>query len=285
MSTEKETMTIDGYAELHKITFGNTFYFVGENLTEEQPYILCKGIYSDFGLTAQLILKSHDYHTILRNFACCIEDVLSENEDYLSEYDILHMLFSEKDCIPNSHDMDYQNQLVVINPKYLSPIYRTQNNQLHYVTHGNGCKSERIGRSVFTKNLLTGETGRWYRNEILGVIKPECIPSWFYGGASEIVTKFLPEKAFLYGNYYFIPHREFKTGEGEFLTIMNYCVSDRDMGITTYDWQKYEYSHKSFYEAANADDCDIFKRLDNGKLYIPCENELFIYNEPKCRKN
>ena len=37
------------------------------------------------------------------------------------------------------------------------------------------------------------------------------------------------------------------------------------------------YSHKNFYEASGNSKCDVFKCLENRKLYLPAENELFEY--------
>ncbi|GHU35770.1 hypothetical protein FACS1894105_05020 [Clostridia bacterium] len=47
---------------------------------------------------------------------------------------------------------------------------------------------------------------------------------------------------------------------------------------------KTEYSHEKFYAASGDSQADIFKCVENGKLYIPCENELFRYNEPPVKE-
>lgn len=43
------------------------------------------------------------------------------------------------------------------------------------------------------------------------------------------------------------------------------------------DWKKHGYSHKAFYAASDNDPCDIFRCIENDKLYIPCEHELFEF--------
>ena len=49
---------------------------------------------------------------------------------------------------------------------------------------------------------------------------------------------------------------------------------------------KYPYSHKGFYAASPDKECDLFRCLENGKLYLPCGNDLQEYMEqPQKRKD
>ena len=43
------------------------------------------------------------------------------------------------------------------------------------------------------------------------------------------------------------------------------------------EWKKHEYSWKGFYEASNDNQMDLFRCVENGKLYVPCEHELFEF--------
>jgi hypothetical protein len=62
--------------------------------------------------------------------------------------------------------------------------------------------------------------------------------------------------------------------------------SDHEIGIATYEWGRTDYSHASFYAASGDSEMDIFKCVENGKVYVPCENELFEYNDsPVSLKN
>jgi hypothetical protein len=62
--------------------------------------------------------------------------------------------------------------------------------------------------------------------------------------------------------------------------------SDFTLGISSYDWNKsgVKYSHSAFYEAAKGSEADIFQCLENGKMYVPTENELFLYKEPPLKE-
>ena len=49
---------------------------------------------------------------------------------------------------------------------------------------------------------------------------------------------------------------------------------------------KYPYSHESFYAASPDKECDLFRCVENGKLYLPCTNDLQEYMEqPKKERN
>lgn len=88
------------------------------------------------------------------------------------------------------------------------------------------------------------------------------------------------EQSFEYGGMHFIPHS--KLGNVNCLSEL-LLRSDFELGFHDYDYpekghrSKFPYSHKSFYEAMNDSHMDIFRCVENGKLYIPCEHELFIY--------
>jgi hypothetical protein len=54
--------------------------------------------------------------------------------------------------------------------------------------------------------------------------------------------------------------------------------SDRDLGISTYSWSKGEkYNYDEFYKASGNSQSDLFLCLENGKVYIPGNNELFLF--------
>ncbi len=59
-------------------------------------------------------------------------------------------------------------------------------------------------------------------------------------------------------------------------------ASDFTLGISSYDWKKTDaaYSIDAFYAASGGSTADIFRCVENGKLYVPGENELFRYNDP-----
>lgn len=88
--------------------------------------------------------------------------------------------------------------------------------------------------------------------------------------------------AFEYGGYHFIPERQLTTEENSFASISKRQNLDIDLGFCRENYaypSKYPYSHESFYAASPDKTCDLFRCVENGKLYIPCENDLQEYME------
>ena len=92
-------------------------------------------------------------------------------------------------------------------------------------------------------------------------------------------------KTFEYGGYHFTPIRKFQKKEGDFFAISKRLASDPNLGLCTYQGrQKVPYDYKGFYAISTDKECDVFRCEENGLLYVPGENELFIYHEPKQKK-
>jgi len=93
---------------------------------------------------------------------------------------------------------------------------------------------------------------------------------------------------FEFRGFHFKPHRNFKYGEVDrqlegdsrlWKTDMSYqcrnLASDPEIRLL-----KSENLHTEFYSVANNSTADIFVCVENGKLYVPGNNELFLYSEP-----
>lgn len=94
-------------------------------------------------------------------------------------------------------------------------------------------------------------------------------------------------ETFEYGGYHFIPERTLTTEEKDFNEVSRKIHQDDELGFykNGYVFEgKFPYSHEDFYEASTDKGGDLFRCVENGRLYIPCENELFLYGErPKKR--
>ena len=47
---------------------------------------------------------------------------------------------------------------------------------------------------------------------------------------------------------------------------------------------KADYSYDDFYAASTDKECDIFRCMETGRLYVPSANELFEYKESRARE-
>lgn len=89
-------------------------------------------------------------------------------------------------------------------------------------------------------------------------------------------------QTFEYGGYHFVPERQLTSAENDLLKIARRQRLDTELGFCKpgYAYEsKYPYSHESFYAASPDKECDLFRCVENGKLYLPCENDLQEYAE------
>jgi hypothetical protein len=88
------------------------------------------------------------------------------------------------------------------------------------------------------------------------------------------------ESTFVYGGYHFVPYRQFNTNEKKatLTALTKHLRSDAELGLCKYEWKKHNYSRESFYAASNSTS-DLFRCVENNKVYIPGENELFEFKE------
>ena len=82
------------------------------------------------------------------------------------------------DCIPGGMDSDLTSKIIVIKSGVLSPEYRTLSHTLYVAIGGFGTSPTARGRAVFATNVYSGESSRFDRADILGVVSPERIPKW-----------------------------------------------------------------------------------------------------------
>ena len=83
------------------------------------------------------------------------------------------LLYTAADCIETGYDCSLQGKVIVLSRQALRSDYR---NQLFFCSGGNGANPNPIGRSVFLTSLSDGENYRFFRSDVLGVLKPELLP-------------------------------------------------------------------------------------------------------------
>ena len=92
-------------------------------------------------------------------------------------YDQLH-LFDAKQCDSVFGFETVAGHVLVLKPEMLKDEYKTPECQLFLAEHGNGCRPNASGRSIFGKFLVDGEQARYWRQDFCGVLKAELLPAW-----------------------------------------------------------------------------------------------------------
>ncbi len=102
-------------------------------------------------------------------------------DGFISHYRKLVMnlgMFDQKQCEPDSSDLDYTGKVLVLSLNTLKEEYWSPENQLRLAESGFGCSPTARGRSILCVCLGDGEQTRWNRNDFIGVLKDECLPDW-----------------------------------------------------------------------------------------------------------
>ena len=122
-------------------------------------------------------IASDDYLEAMQIFVDRVQLQIDRTKEELAKFSFDKTVFTKENCIPDDGMRNIVGKVVVINsePKryeYQHPVY-----QLVLADGGNGAIGGR-GRAVFGTCLATGEQARWERYDVLGEIKPECMPDW-----------------------------------------------------------------------------------------------------------
>lgn len=275
-----EVRKAGNYKIVNSIHIGDKEIVLGIDMKNPEGNYYMVGDYERNELFEQYsnVLVSDDYIEIAEIYSNRLKDQIEKVKT--AEKDMPKGIINADMC-DSITDKDLEGKIIVIEANTLRPEYRTEAHQIVRCTGGNGARPDARGSAVFCEYLYKDKNTRFERYDVLGILKKEHYPEW--------LTKRLEfEKAakgntvFEYGGYHFLPVG-IVNAANPFKYISNHTISDKSLGIWSnkyndcYGKNKIDYTHKGFYNACNKTACDIFKCLENSKVYIPAENELFEY--------
>jgi len=270
-----------GYEEKLCIKLAGQFVIFAEHPTEEAAYLsgyVKHGVCYDHEIFA-------DYVEAMRDFTNKLDELVNELETERNVFGLAAYPLTTGFCLQESYNDDFTGKLIIVRASELSPEYRSAEHQLVLCSHGNGARPDAIGTSVFGTELHSGKTVCFGRHQIEGVADPEKLPSWA-ARKFALHEKLNEPGVFNFGGYHFKPYRKYNESEmSADKTISDSTFrrmgSDFGLGLSSYDWKQngVDYSHANFYAASGESNADIFMCIENGKLYIPAENEIFVYRE------
>ena len=280
---KEEKRLIGEYRVVNSMFIGSKEVALCENLKDPHGlyYMTCDVHNNDFYEFYNNVYKNEDYLMVVKNYADRIEGEIEKLVDSYIKEGVPKQLITADMCNTDVFGENLEDKILVVKASSLRAEYRTASNQIIRCTGGNGSRPGAIGNAIFNYRMLDGEQGRWERYDILGELKPECYPEWLVD-VLECEKAMKSPNTFQYGEYHFLPVGTIPKGEAIYKTSQ-YLHSDKDMGMWS---ETYEgvygkankiYSHSDFYKASGSSKCDVFKCLENRKLYMPGENELFKY--------
>ena len=290
---------IEGYTEINSFRLNDRLVILAENTKEDFPYLVCEARWDN-------PLGFEEYHNGITtdNYIEAVGEFIRRESGLLKFLEHQHessgipfQTLTGADCVPNGLDENIEGKLVIIKPEALAPEFRTAMYQLKIATGGFGCAPNSRGNAVFCKDLYSGEESRFERYQVLGVADKDKLPEWALRKFAVIEAAKEPD-AFEYGGYHFKPYRKFLKGEvdrhlkgdsrphkKDMQYAMRNMETDSHLGFRNNGSTDTKWSYEEFYATSGGSDADIFICIENGKLYVPAQGELFRYNEPPAKSN
>ncbi len=183
------------YTILSGITVDGIRHVLGVDPNAEYPYFVSEcaphPILGDYAYTNALGFDS--YMEALAEHCDRLSDGVEKSLAIRQERGITGTLYLG-DCIPNSKYGSYKGELVVIRADVLQHDKRTDDHQLIYATHRNGCNPQARGQAVYCIDVYDGKQMRYERYDVLGIIRPEAIPAWAEPKIAEIKARQLEKQ-------------------------------------------------------------------------------------------
>lgn len=186
MSDEKRK--IGEYTVLSAVDVGEKEIILASNeqSTDGEKYLCGFVERNDLFELCSECMVSDDYIEIVHLFGSRVANEAELFREQVEKLDIPVAVITEADCIPDHYTKDINGKIIAIDPKVLKPEFRRTDRQLYLVTGGFGASANSRGSAVFCTNLHTGESTRYERMDIMGEVKPECMPDWAKEKAQEL---------------------------------------------------------------------------------------------------
>lgn len=278
MSNENATpRVVGGYEIRNSVFIGDKELLLGVNMNDSDGkfYMTC---YAE----RNFILEVYKNAVVSDNFLE-IADIFSDRlkrqvRNTIEAQDKIcndrKMITSEM-CKTDIFSENLIGKILVVNTDALRPEYRTDINQIIFCKGGNGASPNGHGMSIYADYLATGIKTQFDRSDILGELKPEHYPEWAEKRIAVTNEFYRNENVFEYGGKHFLAVGVFPPKKE--LDFRGNLWNDRELNFKTRNGDKRPYTYRSFIDATKGVACDVFRCYENGKLYVPGENELFGY--------
>ena len=175
----KEKRMLGNYEITQSIYIGDKEVVFGVDTKDPHPFMVC---YCDYHNPLSAAwptegVASDDYLEAMQIFVDRVQSQIDSTKEELFKFPFDKTVLTEEHCIPDDGMRNIVGKVVVINSEPKRYEYQHPAYQLILADGGHGATGGR-GQAVFGTCLATGERARWERYDVLGEIKPECMPDW-----------------------------------------------------------------------------------------------------------
>ena len=182
---------IGDYEVLHSISVGTVEIFLGSDLNAAPGERYMCGVCSGRGFLVQYseVMVSDDYAELLQLFGQRIAEkaeALIPEPTKLKSEGIDDRPVINEGFLPLSYEDNLNGKVVLIKPEMLKPEYQRATRQYQLCTGGFGSSPNSRGSACYCTNLYSGETNRYERMDVLGIVPEEQLPNWAKAGLERI---------------------------------------------------------------------------------------------------
>lgn len=179
---ETEKRMAGNYEITHSLRIGDREVVFGTDPASENPYF-CALCHKRFEIIQvreiyERCAVSDSYIEAAEQFAAYVQEQCQKVRAEWDKVTVPRICITEEMCFPRDNGRDITGRVAAVRPSVLWPEYRSADQQLFLVTGGAGAAANSRGTSCFGVNLYTGENVCWRRHEVLGEVRPECLPEW-----------------------------------------------------------------------------------------------------------
>lgn len=149
-----------------------------EKNTDGERYMTCFVECNELFELYHESMVSDDYAEIAKIYGSRIANEAELWMEQAKKLGIPISIITANDCIPDHYSHDLNGKIIAIDAKHLRPEFQRADKQLYLVYGGFGASPNSRGSAVFCTNLYSGRNTRMERYQVLGEVKPECMPEW-----------------------------------------------------------------------------------------------------------
>ena len=163
--------------------YGDKEIFIGENPKPEKEierFIVGDIVSNELFERCENCMCGDSFSEMSELYSQRMQEQIEKVKNELAKFPYDRSVIGMDSC-DSIRDRDIKGEIIVIDPKAIKREYVGADRQLWVSEGGFGCSPNGSGRKVYCKNIFTGDSAAWQRQDILGTIKPECIPEWVKG--------------------------------------------------------------------------------------------------------
>ena len=125
------------------------------------------------------VMSSSEYLEIMELYADRLKGQIAAVQAQRNTLHIPLDMLGREHCFPLLDGDDIANKVVAINPASLRYEYQRADCQLILVTGESGARSNpREHCGLWYQRIHRPQASQWKRGDILGEVRPECLPQW-----------------------------------------------------------------------------------------------------------